>query len=268
MNDICNFIPAEESRHNIEFFHFVYETDFEKICKPTRRSNYYAYLIFKGTPTLQIEGIQHELSPGSLFFTRPFQPFKVTTAAPFSILYISFNGQGAEELLTHVGVVNDNCVFHYSKELTSFWMNAVRRVNEKNATLLTECVLLYTLSFINCDNRTTTATSDRFNEALDYINTNYADVGMSVVRVADMFFYNEKYFSALFIKRTAMKFTEYVNRLRVQHAIKLIKSNRTAISNIALESGFNDPAYFSKVFKRIITLTPQEYIKQNSTRIS
>ena len=55
MNDICNFIPAEESRHNIEFFHFVYETDFEKICKPTRRSNYYAYLIFKGTPTLQIE---------------------------------------------------------------------------------------------------------------------------------------------------------------------------------------------------------------------
>ena len=75
MNDICNFIPAEESRHNIEFFHFVYETDFEKICKPTRRSNYYAYLIFKGTPTLQIEGIQHELSPGSLFFTRPFQPF-------------------------------------------------------------------------------------------------------------------------------------------------------------------------------------------------
>ncbi len=268
MNDICNFIPAEESRHSIEFFHFVYETDFEKICKPTRRSNYYAYLIFKGTPTLQIEGIQHELAPGSLFFTRPFQPFKVTTTTPFTVLYISFNGQGAEELLTRVGVVTDNCVFHCPKELTSFWMNAVRRVNEKNATLLTESVLLYTLSFINCDDSKTATTADRFNEALDYINANYADVGMSVVRVADMFFYNEKYFSALFIKRTGMKFTEYVNRLRVQHAIKLMKSNQTVISAIASESGFSDPAYFSKVFKHILSLTPKEYIRENSTRIS
>ena len=268
MEDICNFIPLEQRSRDIEFFHFVYETNLQRFRQPFHRSNYYANLIFKGSATLKTEGREYTLKPGTLFFTYPFQSFEITDPGSITLLYISFNGSGAEELLTKCGVTKTANVFSSPEGLTEFWMNSARRVTSHNATVLTESVLLYSLSYVCSDETETSSDTDRFEEALAYINANYTDTSMTVIHIADMFFYNEKYFSSLFIKRTGVKFTEYINRLRIQHAIKLIKSNHTAVSVIAAQCGFANPTYFSKVFKRILQLTPQEYIRQNSTRIS
>ena len=268
MEDICNFIPLEKKRREIEFFHFVYETNLQRFRQPFHHSNYYANLIFKGSATLKIEGHEYALKPGTLFFTYPFQAYEITDPDAITLLYISFNGSGIEELFNKCGIAKTANVFSCPEGLTEFWMNAARRVTSRNATILTESVLLYSLSYIGNDETETTSDADRFEEALAYINTNYTDTSITVIHIADMFFYNEKYFSSLFIKRTGVKFTEYVNRLRIQHAIKLIKSNQTVISTLAEQCGFANAAYFSKVFKRIKQLTPQEYIRQNSTRIS
>ncbi len=267
MHDVCNFIPQEQQHRHIEFFHFVYETNLQQFRQPLRRSNYHAYLVFKGSTTLKADGREYALTPGTLFFTHPFRSVEITKPDAITLLYISFNGAGAEELLAKCGVTKTDFVFTTPDGLTEFWMNAVRRVTAQNATILTESVLLYSLSYICGNESATLADNDRFEEALAYINANYTDSAITVIHIADMFFYNEKYFSSLFIKRVGIKFTEYLNRLRVQHAIKLMKSGNVPISEIATQCGFTNPTYFSKVFKRIINLTPQEYIRQNSTKI-
>jgi len=134
-----------------------------------------------------------------------------------------------------------------------------------NANALTESVLMYTLSFINPgDGSAQAVENDKFDSILNYINYNYASVDMSVKRVAEIFFYNEKYLSMLFSKKTGTKFTDYINKLRIEYAIKLMNNGVQNIAEISSKCGFSDQFYFSKVFKKIMGKAPTEYIKMNS----
>lgn len=52
---------------------------------------------------------------------------------------------------------------------------------------------------------------------------------------------------------------EFIRRLRLKKAMELIEKKFGNMSEIALESGFSNPAYFSEVFKKEFGLTPKEY---------
>lgn len=56
---------------------------------------------------------------------------------------------------------------------------------------------------------------------------------------------------------------EYLMDYRIEMAEKLLKSTDKPITEIALETGFSNSAYFGKVFKNIKAMTPGEYRKQN-----
>ncbi len=57
---------------------------------------------------------------------------------------------------------------------------------------------------------------------------------------------------------------DLVTRIKLNHAAELLKTNKAMrISNVAYESGFNDPRYFSTLFKKTFGKTPKEYSKEN-----
>ena len=57
---------------------------------------------------------------------------------------------------------------------------------------------------------------------------------------------------------------DLVTRIKLNHAAELLKTNKAMrISNVAYESGFNDPRYFSTSFKKTFGKTPKEYSKEN-----
>ena len=80
--------------------------------------------------------------------------------------------------------------------------------------------------------------------------------------VADIFFYNEKYFSHMFKERIGVNFTGYLNELRVRRALSLIDGNAASVQELSAKCGFNDSYYFSKVFKKHVGLSPSQYAKQ------
>ena len=63
-----------------------------------------------------------------------------------------------------------------------------------------------------------------------------------------------------------MGFTEYLRLMRVRHAMMLMESGVTCVKNVAFLSGFSDPLYFSKVFAKLIGMSPREYIHANGNR--
>ncbi|MBQ3123810.1 MAG: helix-turn-helix domain-containing protein [Clostridia bacterium] len=254
MDDICNFIPRHGVREGIEYFHFVYEANIKRLKQPFIRPNFYAHLVFRGNGVLKTNGKEQKLVPGTLFFTYPYQSFEIDCTDEFSYLYISFNGPGAEKLLEKFRISKNNCIFASFGNLTEFWMSAIRRINPSNADTLTESVLLYTLSFID-----STQKADKFEAILEYIKNNYTDPTLTILKIADIFFYNKKYLSALFLKRTDVKFKEYINNLRMQRALSLINDRSLSIAELAQSCGFSDPLYFSKVFKKATGYTPTEY---------
>ena len=55
-----------------------------------------------------------------------------------------------------------------------------------------------------------------------------------------------------------------MTRIKLNHAAELLKNKADMrMSDVAYESGFNDPRYFSTLFKKTFGKTPKEYSKEN-----
>lgn len=69
----------------------------------------------------------------------------------------------------------------------------------------------------------------------------------------------ERTFLRRFQKATGMTATDYAQRLRVAKAQELLQFGHLPIEHIAWEVGYSDPSAFSKIFFRIVGLSPGEY---------
>ncbi|BCL69771.1 putative Transcriptional Regulator, AraC family protein [Vibrio nigripulchritudo MADA3029] len=104
---------------------------------------------------------------------------------------------------------------------------------------------------------------NKINLVLDYVMLNHEKT-IRVKDVADLIDMTESYFSRFFHKSTGHRFTDFVNRIRIQRAcIKLVES-KESIANISQQVGFANLANFSRQFRRIKGLTPLAYRKKNS----
>ena len=67
------------------------------------------------------------------------------------------------------------------------------------------------------------------------------------------------YLSSLFRKETGTTLTDYVNQRRVARAAELLSTTKLQVQTVAQYSGFMDVQYFSRMFKRIVGMSPREY---------
>ncbi len=74
---------------------------------------------------------------------------------------------------------------------------------------------------------------------------------------------NPSYLSQLFKHEMSINFVDYVTGLRMTEAKRLLLSTSLRISEIACRLGYNDIAYFSNMFRKVIGISPSEYRKHN-----
>lgn len=96
------------------------------------------------------------------------------------------------------------------------------------------------------------------NKILEYIQNHYMEpISLSVV--AKSVFLSPSYLSTLITNETGKNFTDIVNETRISKAIELLKDPKRKIADIAYSVGFNEPQYFSIIFKKCTNLTPRDY---------
>lgn len=74
------------------------------------------------------------------------------------------------------------------------------------------------------------------------------------------------YLSHHFHEQTGEKLVHYIQRIRVEGAMLALSSSPLYISEIAWASGFSDPAYFARVFKKITGISPQDFRNQQDAK--
>ena len=95
-----------------------------------------------------------------------------------------------------------------------------------------------------------TATGEARMEAITHhINTHYLE-SVTIREIADAVGLNHRYMMRLFQSHSAMSVWEYVVRLRVSHAQRLLITTNQKITDIALESGFGSVAPFYAAFEK------------------
>lgn len=94
--------------------------------------------------------------------------------------------------------------------------------------------------------------------AIKYINANYSKK-ITLEEAAEKVYITPVYFSMLFKKNMGLSFSDYINKLRVEYACRLLLNEILTLSDVAQLSGFNDQSYFSKVFKEHMGVSPKKY---------
>lgn len=103
--------------------------------------------------------------------------------------------------------------------------------------------------------------SDAINSVLDYINEHYQE-HIVMEEVAEEVHLSRTYLSILFKKETGEKFSDYLQKVRLDKACRLLQDTNQQISEIAENTGFFDTAHFSRVFKEHYAISPAEYRKR------
>ena len=90
----------------------------------------------------------------------------------------------------------------------------------------------------------------------------YGDAQLDLTALADAVGVNSSYLSRLFKKEFGENFSDYLLRVRLEHACFLLRSTRLKNAEIAARVGFEDDHYFGQVFKKKMGCTLGQYREQ------
>lgn len=97
-------------------------------------------------------------------------------------------------------------------------------------------------------------------KAKEYIDINFRNPDLNVSKVALKNSVTSNHICRLFQKELGISPLEYINSLRLKHARELLINSSLNIAQIALETGFKDPNYFSRLFKKKSGVSPSSFI--------
>lgn len=97
--------------------------------------------------------------------------------------------------------------------------------------------------------------------AKEYVKGNYQE-RITLEDISHRLFLHQAYFSAIFKKETGQNFIDYVNQVRVDKAVQLLKNTDYKIKVISDMVGFQSHSYFNKVFKNETGVTPVVFRRQ------
>jgi AraC-like DNA-binding protein len=99
-----------------------------------------------------------------------------------------------------------------------------------------------------------------------FVQENSHDPAMTRDRVARHFGLNPTHISRLFKAESGIRFTDYLNSVRINRAERLLLNHNLSVKEAASLAGYGDHAYFCRIFKKQTQLTPTEYKLKNACK--
>lgn len=127
---------------------------------------------------------------------------------------------------------------------------------------LINCYVTSLMQTFHSSSQTDTAVGKIINE----ISNNALNPDFNITETLNLSGYAEDYIRSKFRKATGKTPVEFANSVRISHACKLIDiyGNEISVTELSEKCGFSNPAYFSRVFKSIKSMSPVQYIKSSA----
>ncbi len=156
--------------------------------------------------------------------------------------YVSDLGGNVDQLIPEI---------HLGEETLADITTLDRIRSETRRPLIT--ALAFRDSQVNNDRATV------INQAKTYINNHFPDSNLSLNEVAAQANFSPNHFSAVFTSETGENFRDYLARARVDQAKKLLRTTNLKCAEVAIRCGYNDPHYFSIIFRKNTGVPPQQF---------
>ena len=208
----------------------------------------------------------YEISDDDLFITFPNQVHYYMNSElgeyhvlifPVDILYnlknIFFNNIPVSNMFhvgreSHISVLVNNIITQDGELKDTIQVGMVNQLIPLCLSKLTLKARMYTKS-------------SNLQKILDYCSQNFAE-DISLETIAKELHYSRHHISYLINQKLNMSFKSYINTLRINEAINLMKDKSRNMAYISEEVGFGSIRSFDRAFMKIMNTTPSSYYKQ------
>lgn len=203
-------------------------------------------------------GIKEEFNAFFEYFTRPLNANALKS-------YLIKNYLTVDVVIATVKFVNDlggnvdDAVAEFnSVESILANMRTIQQFKEQ-----VRKILLSAIEFR--DSLTKNQYKDVIQRAKNFIDQHYMDANLSLNEVAIQVNLSPSHFSAIFSQETGQTFKEYLTEIRIKKAKEFLRMTPLRSIEISYRVGYNDPHYFSYVFRKNTGLSPSEFRSQAQT---
>ncbi|MBQ8648521.1 MAG: response regulator [Clostridia bacterium] len=104
---------------------------------------------------------------------------------------------------------------------------------------------------------------DIIQQIKNFVNENYDKSNISLYNISSELHMNETYLSRIFKEKTGEKFVDFLIKVRVENAKRLLSTGKYTVTEVAHMVGYSQTKYFRTVFKKITGVTASEFIKRS-----
>jgi AraC-like DNA-binding protein len=99
---------------------------------------------------------------------------------------------------------------------------------------------------------------DALHKVVGHINENYAKK-LTLDEIAGRVYLSKSYLSKIFKEEMRCSLTNYINKIRIEKSKALLLDDSVSLVDVTQLVGFDDQSYFTKVFKKIVGVSPGKY---------
>lgn len=240
---------------------------------PYDQNRYLLYFIKEGKATLTMEnGKTVMLSKGFFVnFPQSNASYCCNEGSPWTIKWIMAEGVIIEKYLSLLGITRENPYMELNREqnIELIFDEMYEKFDKGNLSSKIYCIsLMHKLfSVLAEDSNGLKSRNEYIFSATKLIEKNYSDHKFNVSLLAEKLGLHHNYFSILYKRETGISPMKAINQYRLQNACKMLNFTDKLIKEVALESGFSDEFYFSRLFKNTFGMSPNAYKRGNNIKI-
>ena len=237
----------------------------------SRLSSFLFFIVVSGSGSVTYCGERASLVAGDCFFVDCAQPYSHTsTEDRWTLKWVHFNGVNMPGIYEKFSERCGRPWFHagqpevFTRRLDELFALAGSgeyvldmRIYEKLTALLTE---IMAQSWQPGRHRRTDASGTVF-RVREYLEEHYTE-RVDLEGLASRFFVNKYHLTRLFRKEYGISMTTFVLQKRITRAKQLLRFTDRSLEEIGAETGFHEPYYFSRMFKKMEGVSPSEFRKQ------
>ena len=210
-----------------------------------------------GKVTVICEGQKYDITPGLCFFCRSESVHSISTEGNSDIMLAQIR-----RILTHQCWLDNPLFFDnyhvYDLMRMMYWESKQKEpfyIEKVNATMMSLLVDIFRNESLSSRRYRETATFNRYRSLMTQITQRISDITFK--EAAAFMNMSESYFSRNFKQMTGHTFSQYMNLIRIDHAITRIRENPDiSMAELMSSCGFNTLRNFNRVFKEVTGYSP------------
>lgn len=232
------------------------------------RDFYLIHYVIKGAGTYILNGVSYPVREGQAFLIYPNMPINYRADAddPWEFCWVGFNGTDARIMMNATAFTPQQPVITLRRpdQMLELMLDIYTARGNLPHEIISMTARLYALiAFLIHENmgalpRRSHSSGDQVQHACDYIAAHYAS-GITVKEVAAHLGVCRSQLYRIFMQTISMSPQKYLSEFRIREACNLMTKSHLSIKEVAYSVGFDDPLYFSTVFKASVGQTPSQY---------